>query len=244
MRRTDHQQVPPATNRPFFIGLVLLALCVVGLNPLVTALEQHYTKQPIEVRKTLAEFDIGALPSFSLSSSIDTSSWQEDVETEEWCMHYFKLRDVGEGDPTEGMLLVTYYSNPRDSIPHTPEVCYRQGGAEVTLLSPHAMRIEGPGGDTEEFEARTLDIVRDGRRAALLYVIYSNGRFYHDRERVRLAIGWPGDRFTFFSKIEALVTYGDDQNFDAAVTVAERLLGEGVRELIQGHFPTNEQVRR
>jgi hypothetical protein len=41
---------------------------------------------------------------------------------------------------------VSYYSDPRDTVPHTPEICYRQGGSVVRSIE--VVDVEVPGLET------------------------------------------------------------------------------------------------
>ena len=78
----------------------------------------------------------------------------------------------------------------------------------------------------------------------VVYVIVSNGRFYRDREAVRFSIGWPGDKYTYFSKVEVATNCPKGMPFEEAVERVTRLVGEALTILIEDHFPTKEDLRR
>ena len=122
-------------SMPFVLCGVLLLAAAVGLRPVVAGLRQTMSKETIALRRSLEELDVSRLSTFRLvpDGGFFPRSVASNIGTEDVVMWTFELRELGPEPPREldVMLFVTYYSNPRDTVPHTPEVCYRQAGAVV-----------------------------------------------------------------------------------------------------------------
>jgi hypothetical protein len=194
----------------------------------------------------LDQFDPEMLPSFhrtrddSMMKLLPASV--EAVGTEEYAV--FNVQERGY-DGTEGQaaLYLTYYSNPGDKVPHTPEVCYRQIGGVVRNLSYRQVATPGLGSDVPEIKARTMHLEQVGSRAAIAYCFCANGDIRSDRLGVRLRIAWPGDKYVYFSKIEAVSRFGPDSEAAAAMERSKRLLAEALPILMERHFPPTDIVR-
>ena len=231
----------------FVVSAAALVAAAVGFRPALAALMRYYTKEPIALRRSLDEFDGSGLRSFRPAPPVSGYEMAEgDVETEDVLDRVFELRASSGLDRTHpyAALFVTYYSDPRDTIPHTPEVCYRQGGAVVWSIETVSLEVPGIGGETAEIDAKVLEIEQEGRQIALVYVFCSNGRFYHDRERVRMAIALPGDKYTYFSKIEAVTLCPPETTFAVGVERCKRLLSEALPVLLEEHYPRGEDLKR
>ncbi|MDY7109085.1 MAG: exosortase-associated EpsI family protein [Planctomycetota bacterium] len=241
----------PKRARPFFspvfviCGLLLLAAAI-GVPPAAAYLTDRYTKLPIELRQPFSTFDASDLASFRWRPDVDPGSIESDeLGTADWLMETFTLVDGPDvlGGERKVVLFVSYYSDPRDTVPHTPEVCYTLGGAEVRSITPTTFRIPTPDGKTSEVTAKLLDIQTTEARQALVYFFYSNGRYYTDREQVRFALGWPGDKYTYFSKVEAFTVCLDD-DLETAAEHCRQLIRESMPILLRDHFPRPEDLKR
>lgn len=224
--------------RPFWFSLVVLAVAACALEPALAWLGEHYRKHPLPTRVPLKSLDWHALPSFEPAS--DTSQFvdhqtDEDAGAAELLMLGLQER-AGVGDGGQALLFVTYYNDPDNRVPHTPEVCYRQAGAAVRVVDtlPVEVTIEGR---TEQVTVQLVAADRLGARAVIAYVFCVNGRFYTDRNEVRLALGWPGDRGLYFSKVEGVTRTNLDEPIEAAAERSVLLLREGLQELIRTHYP-------
>ncbi|MCP3905219.1 MAG: exosortase-associated EpsI family protein, partial [Planctomycetes bacterium] len=225
---------------------VVLLVAAIGLRPGIAALIAYTSKLPIDLRKSLHDFEPSRLTAYRSRPSDPNFTRlfsDQDLGTAEWLGLWVEERRPSVEPNGELMLFVTYYSDPRDSIPHTPEVCYRQGGATVHAIEKVSVETPGLGPDTPRIDARLLRINQGESRMAVLYVICCNGKYFHGRERARLQIGLPGDRYTYFSKIEVAVNCPEGViDFDVAVERAKKLLAEALPVLVDEHFPTREQV--
>ena len=141
------------------------------------------------------------------------------------------------GTAGHAFLFVTYYSDPEDKVPHTPEVCYRQVGTvirdsrTVTVDTPALLPEHG------NITARSLRAEQKSTNGVIVYCFCANGEFYFDRNQVRWAISWPGDRYVYFSKIEAAAPYDAGEDPGPALQRAKTLLGEALSVLLSEHYP-------
>ncbi len=245
-------------SMPFVLCGVLLLAAAAGLRPVVAGLTQGLSKETIALRRPLDELDVLRLGSFRLVPDggffpFPISSY---VGTDDFINWTFELKDnVGEARRDFDVLLfVTYYSNPRDTVPHTPDVCYRQAGAVVNSVRRISVETPGLGPQHERIEAALLNVTpimrnQDGEyvaedwRQALIYTFVCAGEFYPGREQVRLAIGLPGDRYSYFSKVEVTSSCPPGEDFDEAVERCRHLLREALPLLVADHYPTKEDLR-
>ena len=137
---------------------------------------------------------------------------------------------------------MTYYSDPRDTVPHTPEVCYRQGGSTVHDIRIEPLEIPALGEAGDGVTAQILELEENDWHQVLVYLFYSNGRFYDDRLSLRFAMNLPGDRHVYFSKIEVLTSVPPGTDKADALARCKRLAAEAIPVLIRDHYPTREAV--
>lgn len=235
---------------PFVASGAVLLIAAIGLHPALAQLTKYYSKEVIDLRKSLDDLDVSRLTSFRVIpdyAGIETRP--ADFGTEDWISFRLAKRGSESADQRDRdrdlILFVTYYSDPRDQVPHTPEVCYRQIGSVVRSIRTISLDTPGLAPDNPKIQARLLDIDQDNVRIALVYLFCCNGRFYFDRERVRLAIGMPsGDKYTYFSKVEAITMVTPDETFEDAVGRCKLLLTEALPTLLADHYPAKRDLER
>ena len=108
-----------------------------------------------------------------------------------------------------------------------------------------AVTVETPGLAPEhpQIIGRLVTLKQPVGHTKLIYVFCANGEFCYDRERVRWIISRPGDRYIYFSKIEALAHYPPEGDPDAAVRRCKLLLSEALAVLVAEHYPRREQLK-
>lgn len=228
----------------FVVCALLLASSAVGLRPALRSVERRFEKQTIALRRPLQELDLRRLHSFK-PSTVRDEIWMSTAEmgTEDAIWLALEQRRPT-GRPSEAFLLVSYYSDPHDKVPHTPEVCYRQGGWTVEDIVTVPLDVAHLGRAEQTVDLRVVLLKQaTGPKLVVAYLFLVNGEFCHDREQVRWRIGRPGDRYIYFSKIEASVGYDVDSNRLAALETAKRLLQEGLAILVADHFPRDADLR-
>jgi hypothetical protein len=236
----------PFLTPPFVVTSLLLVAAWAGLRPATDALVERFRKYPVDLRRPLDAFDVGSLPSFRVvaEGSPFATTITGAAGTPDAVKFAFEMRGSG----TEGrrdrdvLLFVTYYSDPRDTIPHTPEVCYRQAGAIVRSMRTTAVSLPAEDGEGRQITARLLDMELRWH-AALAYVFVANGEFYPSRNRVRLARGLSPAHHFYFSKVEAVTNVPRGEDFEDAVDRCTRLLSEALPVLVRDHYPEVESAR-
>jgi hypothetical protein len=231
----------------FVVTAAVLLVTALGMQPVLAALIDRFVKEPIAIRASFDNFDVDALPSFRTArKGHGMRMAEDDPGTEDW-FHYVVERDREKGKSGDevvfGTIFVTYYSDPRDRVPHTPEVCYAQGGATINAI--RTITVDTPGlAEVESVRVKLVDLEGSNDiRVAVAYLFCCNGEFYSDRQQVRFAMGWPGDRHVYFSKIEAIVPARKGIDFDEATEHATRLLAETLPELMNNYLPSRDDVR-
>jgi len=223
---------------------LILLVAAVALDPAMTALDIHFRKTSILPRVSLSAFDAATLPSFKSapkeSPFLDPHP-DDDAGTRDHVLQRLQERDAN-GTDGQVILFVTYYSDPNDQVPHTPEVCYRQIGGVVRAIGSRTVEL-GQGDWPKRVEVRTVIVEQELANAAIAYVFCANGRFYTRRNEVRLALGWPGDKRVYFSKIEAVSRFERDEQPDLAMARACKLLSEVLPALLTRHFPRQADLK-
>lgn len=228
----------------FLVPVIILSIWGIAGEPAVKALSKYYAKEPISIRKPLKDFDILRLPSFQSGWSVSHRSAQpEEIGTEEYVHIVLTPTSKSENLPQQAELFITYYSDPRDKVPHTPEVCSRQAGAVVREMSTIAINMGGLLPEYDQLKVRLLMIELLRRKTVDIYVFCVEGKFKYNREQVRWALGKPGNKHVYFSKIEAAAFYKSDSNSIEAMEISKKLLSEALPILVSEYFPTKEQIR-
>lgn len=226
------------------MGVVLIGL----LLPIgVARLSAAARKQAIDIRVPLRQLQDDRIPSFRLRRDLEILAvGPEWLGTSEMIIvaaepvaggHPFP-KDDPDRMPT---LFVSYYSDPDETIPHTPEVCYDQAGATIREIDRVPITVAGR--DDGPHRARRIIADRAGTPTrVVLYVLYHNGRILNDRQQVRRAMAIPGDAYTYFAKIEAVVPVVPGLTEAEAEQFARTLLEEAIPAVAAGHLPTDASI--
>lgn len=242
--RMDRAAGSSSGRTTFITAMVILLIAAVVVPTGMRRVAERYGKKPIDLRVSLHDFDASSIRTFHYRPDIRVvGSGPEWVGTEEMFTLIYTLPQERLDERPEHylVLFVTYYSDPEDTIPHTPEVCYRQAGGVVRNMD--TMPVEIPGRADSPVTIRTLDIATGGDLVTVAYAFYHNGRIVHDRERLRLLMAMPGDRYTYFSKIETVIRRSPAMTHDAALEHCARLFREALVELADRHYPLDASLR-
>ena len=227
----------------FLLSAIILILCAVVVTPTISYLLKNYGKHPALIRKPLKDFDISKLPSFKDGWELERRNAPvKDLQTEEYIRLVFKTSQAR--IPFVVQLFVTYYNDPADKVGHTPDVCSRQAGFTVTEASTITIDMPQLAPDYEKIKAQFFVLFKEPDYVADIFVFFVENKFRHTRRQVRWALGMPGNRYTYFSKIEAAVVYKKPEDKDKAVQKAILLLQEALPELLANHFPTIQQIKK
>lgn len=245
----DEQLAAMSRNRStfrspsFLMCALLLAGTALGLRPGMAKLAQTFQKQPIMLRKPLDQFDSSKLTSFrAVPVVLDQRLDLRITGTEYALLTQFVARDPNL--PQDRItLLVTYYNNSKDKVPHTPEVCYRYGKTTVEKLTTITTDTPALAPKSPRTDVRLLILRQPASSAVILYLFYANGQVCYDREQVRWMIYRPGDRYIYFSKIEVILPVAHDTDPTAAIECCKKFLAEALPVLIKDHFPDDARLK-
>ena len=229
----------------FGLSVIVLALAAAQLRPGIRVLARYYEKKPMPIRRPLDEFDISSLPSFSKGwkSTSGKVPVIESLGTEEYAL--IVLEKTGPNpNHLPARLFVTYYNDPRDKVPHTPDVCGRQEGGVVKKMTTITIDTPELAPKYERIQAKLLIMKTREFDAVFIFCFFAEGKFRHTREQVRWILGKPGNRYTYFSKIEVLVPFRTSSEQADAVEKYKKLFREALPVLLTEYFPDTEQLTR
>lgn len=226
----------------YWLSVVLLICAAIGLQPGLGVLAKYYKKEPIPIRLPLKEFDISELPSFR-DGWVKTDIPHEEIGTDEYLI--IKLdKKAGSKEQQVVALFVTFYSNPQDKVPHTPEVCYRQGGATLKTMTTITIDTPELAPQHSQIKCRFLIFQMPKWSQVVIYCFYVEGEFRYSREQTRWLMGKPGNHYSYFSKIEVTSTFPIGGDPTQATEMCKTLFRETLAVLVNNHFPTREQLKR
>ncbi len=227
----------------FVLSAVILAAAALGLRPGMAVLSKYYAKETIGVKRSLRKFDVANLAGFQKEWELRMEETEDDIGTEEYAI--VKLgRKYPSEDLESAYLLVTYYSDPRDKVAHTPDVCYRQAGAIVKAKTAIQLDIPSISSQQTPVGATLVDLnVGPGNRIVIFFFVVE-GKFRRTREQVRWVLGTPGNKYCYFAKIEASATYPKDGDPTKATELARQLLAEATAVLLDQYLPDTSQLGR
>jgi len=230
---------------PFLISAFLIVFAATGLKPTLASLAKYYTKESIDPIKPLSEFDVSDLPSFKQGWEFRKDQILEAVNTDKFILTYLDRKDPYK-KPAYANLFVTYYSDPKDRAPHSPDVCYRQGGAVVKQLKTITIDTSNlHGGKPSKIPAYLVVFdMPEGGQQLVIFTYCVEGIFQCKRWAVRWQIGKPGNRYTYFSKIEVAAAFEGDQEFRESINLCKTLLKEALYKLVSEYFPSPETIKR
>lgn len=249
MQSNDNQSIAFKRRRavffsiPFCLSILLIIFTAVGLRPMLYSLEQYYLKEPIEPNVPLRKFKVLELSSFQEGWNDRKASVPESVGTDEYIFTYLNRQDINKV-PRSAYLFVTYYSDPKDKVAHSPDVCYRQAGAIVKEIS--SISIErAENGESSTIPAKMILFeMPDGYQQVVIFTYCVEGVFRDKRWETRRQIAKPGNCYTYYSKIETAVPYSNEWELKDAADLCELLFTEATMSLAKDHFPSLEEIKR
>lgn len=227
----------------FVLSAVILAAAALGLRPGMAALGKHYAKESIEIKRSLTKFDTANLPGFQKEWKLRMEITEDEIETEEYVIVILDRKYPSEGLKS-AYLLVTYYNDPRDKVPHTPDVCYRQDGAIVKGKTTIQLDIPGISSQQTPIEATLIVLNTGHENRIVVFLFVVEGKVRRTRDQVRWVLGMPGNKYCYFAKIEASATYPKDGDPTKAIEIARKLLAESLPVLMDQYLPDTRQLGR
>ncbi|MCD6392672.1 MAG: hypothetical protein J7M40_04110 [Planctomycetes bacterium] len=227
----------------FVLSAVILAAAALGLRPGMAMLSKYYAKETIGMKRSLRKFDTTNLAGFQKEWKLRTEETADEIGTEEYVIVMLARKYPSEGLKT-AYLTAMYYSDPRDKVAHTPDVCYRQAGAIVKAKTAIQLDLPGISSQQTPVQATLVDLkVGTGNRIVIFFFVVE-GKFRRTREQVRWVLGMPGNKYCYFAKIEASATYPKDGDPSKATEIARQLLAESTPVLLDQYLPDTGQLGR
>jgi hypothetical protein len=247
MPDTNAGIVMQMVRSPLF--LASSAILIVGaaiLQPAAGFIEDRTQPRPIPPAKPLQSFRAEALRGFfPIERDLSVPAKPAEIGTHE----FYKRTFQPSGLPLPAEIFVTYYTGAAKTVPHTPDVCYRQNGFALESAEEITLDVAGPGGTTRTIPVWLLRLSRprsDGGKleVAVVYCFNVNGRFLTRRNAVRLELAKFWRPAFYFSKIEAMSVLDGPETRETAVESCTRLLAKVIPVLTSEHFPSSEQLAR
>lgn len=236
-----------AMRQPQFItGAVILILMALGMRTADRAAGAWLAKRPVPIRKPLQQLDQSKITGFRMveNRGVGEVGFLETDEFLSWRLvptKRFKGTHVA-------YLGVFFYTGGGKAlqIPHTPEVCYRQSGNQVTDIG--TVEIPTPA-LAPEIKSITATYVRlshptnvANKDICVVYVFCINGRFFESREKARINLGIPWNRAVYLAKIDCTVRVPGPHRLDAALGACKLMLSQAIPELVREHFPREADI--
>ncbi len=233
---------------PFMAAVVILGAAAVLAGPVTTWLSVKLTKESLPLKaplNSLSEFAIRPykkLKAHSLPPEI-----VEALGTEEYLSWVIEDQTKDRNDPLRiGNLLVTYYSGGPNFIPHTPDVCYLGSGYQP--VQPHeTLPVQLPSlqGRFGDIPVRILTFGKTAifslTKLSVAYTFGCNGEYAGDRERIRVLINQPRNKYAYFSKVE--VSYPGATR-EQTLEGAKELFNVILPVLARDHWPNFQEAEK
>lgn len=238
-------------NAPFLICVFMLGTMAAGLGPVTRYMKIALRKDAIYLRAPLGTLEKAKLGPYQFRRSIALDEAViNSLGTEmyiDWLLVDSEVED--RRSPVRyAQLFVTYYTGQPDPVPHTPDACYKAGGyvtkeVDNVLLSVPNVSVSVPV-RVITFEKSSI---LNHDRLTVVYLFHCNGQFAARRDKVRLVVNDPFDRYAYFSKVEIVFGSPSAQPRYAtraeSITAAERLLSYVLPVLLEKHWPDWEAVK-
>ncbi len=227
----------------FIFSCVILVFAATGLRPMLKSLSRHYKKDTIAINRHLKLLNPASLTSIAGSWDFEQRDQSvEDIGTSEYV--YVKLKNFKNNAlVVGGEFFVSYYSDPNNKVGHTPDVCYRQVGAVVEKISVVDIPVPGT---SEKIKANLIIFHWPQYRFSevAIYNFRVEGTFKHSRHSVRMMLGKPGNRFTYFGQIKVGVYFPYKGDSVEAERQCKKIFAELACLVAEEYFPAKDQVKR
>lgn len=233
----------------FLFSALILVLAAAALRPSIAVLAKHYTKKTIPIRRSLKEFDVFRLPLFQYgwvkSDILPESLGVESIGTNEYAIIKLTRKDPDKV-PQRMVLFISYYSNPNDKVPHTPDVCYRQMGAIVKKMTTITLDTPELAPQYSQIQANLLIFQMQEPKCdqVVIYCFCVEGQIRHSREQTRWVIAKPGNRYSYFSKIEVVANYPVGGDNTQVIETCKTAFREALQILLTEYLPLREDLKR
>jgi hypothetical protein len=238
-------------NRRFFVSAAVFLSLAIGMQPAGDAARAGLSRRPVHIRKPLWQFNRDVLSGFRFFQDRDPNKKDtQNVDTDEYIEWWFRPKQTGLRRIPYCFFTVCYYTHdpmrPTASLPHTPEVCYRQSGNQVTDIGSFEIPTPGlsPGVDSlsAKYVRMSHPTVPTNKDFCVVYLFCVNGQFHDDRDKARLHLALPWVRAAYFAKIEFAAPITQPDKLQESLRLCAKGLGAAIPELLASHFPTQADI--
>lgn len=232
----------------FVVAVVLLGAAAVLAGPVNKWLAVQLTKRPLPLKAPFSALDESALRPYKKVKVVTlTPEIVDALGTEQYLYWIMDDTTKAANDPLRrANLFITYYSGGPNFVPHTPDVCYLGSGYQP--IQPHeTIEVVMPSLN-DRFPTVPIRVLTFGKTAifdmSTLSVVYTfgcNGEFAGDRERIRVLIHRPRNKYAYFSKVEVSFPGATREQ---TVEGAKKLFNLVLPILVRDHWPDFEAAER
>ena len=235
-------------------AVVLLFGGAAALLTLAPWLEWYFEKQPVPLKKPLAQFNDAALgwpyeKAPLQPRPIDADTLQS-LGTEELLQRLIIDRSAAPTDPTSlASLFVTYYTGKPDLVPHVPDECYLAGGYErIGPSEDEEIEVPGIGAPNDKLNVRVIEF-RDKQLGAVvgdeaptftvMYFFLANNEYCTTRNGVRVLMSDLRARYAYYAKFEVRFVSRDGArgaDREASLAALERMLARLMPVMFEQHL--------
>ncbi|MBC7835430.1 MAG: exosortase-associated EpsI family protein [Phycisphaerales bacterium] len=163
----------------FVVCMVLLVGAAAGMNYVVSALEIHLRKQPIEAPEGRKMHALPAETASWVRVGDDASVSAEEMEelgTENFVTRMYRSKEAppGRTEPVMVTLHLAYYTGMIEAVPHVPERCMVGHGWDLAELATPTLRVPVDVSAWTRLEDESREFGRSVYRARLAYHPYSD----------------------------------------------------------------------
>lgn len=243
---------------PFVTCVVILVVAAVCTGPVADWMDIVLRKDPAPLRKPLPELNKDALGEYRWpvggAHTIDAALLAS-LGTEEYIdWEFIDTTEAGAGNPLRRVrAFVTYYTGKPDLVPHTPDVCYRGSGYEITKTGNPTLELQDAESEPLSVPARAVTFVKSSvkynEEFTVVYTIHCNGKFVNTRTDVRWRLANPAHKGAYYCKVE--VSFGREGSKhrrnagrEETIQAAEKFLARFLPVLLRDHLPDWEAVQK
>jgi hypothetical protein len=234
----------------FYVCVGLLVAAAAGIQALAQALQWHYRKEAVQLKRPLTALDWQKLAPRYRRHALQPPLLGEETIQALGTDNYLQVRLIDETrnpiDPTAvANVFITYYTGQPDMVPHVPDECYLAGGFDrVGAPETVTLPVSGVGAPNDGVPVRVLQFQsRAGRHepTTVMYLFHTNGDYQATRTGVRHRLLRLDERYAYYAKIEVNFTSNVDramQNADreASLAALQPLLERLLPVLLEDHF--------
>ncbi len=229
-------------DKGFIACSLVLLIAATGVESFTRALQLHFVRAPVPLRKKLQDFDAEKMRPYKLLKSVKLESEiEEALGTKDYLQMIFEDTTL-KGDNAPGKYIsffVTYYTGGIDQVPHVPDVCYQGGGYDPIGSENTYITLPNLGLKNDKLPVRVL-FFRDTKSLIssvkpVIYFFSVNGKFEATRNSVRLTLANIRQKFAYFSKVE-IAFLGVQPNKTQALELTAKFLRKALPILMKEHW--------